>query len=271
MLTNPVYGGAYAYGKTEHGTHYVEGIARKSARRKPREQWLALIPDTHEGYVSWERFERLQGTIHSNDTRTSAHHGAARAGAAILPGLLRCRRCASKLIVLYTGRCGDIARYACNRAWMDKGLPRCISFGGSRVDAVIAQQVLRVVQPAAINALNRNGLRTGRGNFWTRERVTALRSHHGIPVYCAERRNREGWLNLTQAARTIGVCARTLRLAVDHGELTAEHPLPDGPWIFNRAELQSDEAAKLVARVHARQRGPAVSNKEQGTLDLSMT
>jgi len=452
MLTNPAYGGAYAYGKTEHGTRYVEGVARKSARRRPREHWLALIPNAHEGYVSWERFERLQGVIHSNDTRTGAHTGATRAGAAMLSGLLRCRRCASKLIVLYTGRCGDIARYACNRAWLDKGLSRCISFGGTRVDAAIAQQVLRVVQPAAIeaaimaqqdeankqdevvaalerdleaaryaagraqrqfdaadplnrlvtdelerrwnqalqrvdeieqriaqhrgasvdatpptmeefsaladqleelwqhpdtdirlrkrivrslinevivdvdtaaseivllihwkgglhtevrvprrrrgqnslhtapetvdvvrslvricpddmvaNVLNRNGLRTGRGNFWTRERVTALRSHHDIPVYCAERRTREGWLNLTEAARLVGVCPRTLRLAVDHGELTAAHPLPDGPWIFNRAELQSDKVAKLVARVRARQRGPAVSNQEQGILDLSTT
>jgi hypothetical protein len=31
--------------------------------------------------------------------------------------------------------------------------------------------------------LNRNGLVTGNGNRWTRERVTSLRSHHRIPVY----------------------------------------------------------------------------------------
>ena len=31
--------------------------------------------------------------------------------------------------------------------------------------------------------LNRNKLVTGNGNRWTRERVTALRSHHRIPVY----------------------------------------------------------------------------------------
>ena len=69
MLTNPVYGGAYAYGKTEHGTRYVEGVQlARAIGRKRREQWLALIPNTHEGYVSWERFERLQSVIHSNDT-----------------------------------------------------------------------------------------------------------------------------------------------------------------------------------------------------------
>lgn len=35
--------------------------------------------------------------------------------------------------------------------------------------------------------LNRNGLKTGPGNRWTRERVTALRSHQNIPCYA--RRN----------------------------------------------------------------------------------
>ena len=60
ILTSPVYGGAYAYGKTEHTTHYENGEPRKSSRRKPTEQWLALIPNAHEGDVSWEQFEQIQ-------------------------------------------------------------------------------------------------------------------------------------------------------------------------------------------------------------------
>jgi DNA invertase Pin-like site-specific DNA recombinase len=47
ILTNPIYGGAYAYGKTERGTRYVAGEARANDRKKPRDQWLALIPNTH--------------------------------------------------------------------------------------------------------------------------------------------------------------------------------------------------------------------------------
>jgi DNA invertase Pin-like site-specific DNA recombinase len=49
ILTNPVYGGAYAYGKTEHGMHYDGGEQRRHGRRKARAQWLALIPQAHEG------------------------------------------------------------------------------------------------------------------------------------------------------------------------------------------------------------------------------
>ncbi len=105
---------------------------------------------------------------------------------------------------------------------------------------------------------NRNARRTGRGNFWTRERVAALRSHHQVPVCSEERRAAEGWLNLTQAAGLIGVSARTLRLAVEHGNLSAEHLLPDGPWIFRRDVLLTEEARKLVAKARGRSRRPAV-------------
>lgn len=152
LLTNPAYGGAYAYGKSEHGTRYEAGVERTNARRKPRDQWFAFIPGTHEGYVDWERYERIQRAIRGNLQFASRSLTAAREGQALLAGLLRCRRCASKLTVHYTGQQHCVARYACHRAWLDKGQPRCISFGGSRVDPAIAAAVLSVVQPAAIEA-----------------------------------------------------------------------------------------------------------------------
>ena len=70
----------------------------------------------------------------------------------MLAGLLRCRRCAAKLTVHYTGSHHDVARYVCHRAWLAKGEQRCIGIGGSRVDAAIEAEILRVVQPAAIEA-----------------------------------------------------------------------------------------------------------------------
>jgi hypothetical protein len=44
--------------------------------------------------------------------------------------------------------------------------------------------------------LNRNGLKTGHGNRWTRERVTSLRSHHRIPVFKAAEDGVEPWLKI---------------------------------------------------------------------------
>ena len=152
VLTNPAYGGAYAYGKSESGARYEAGVERKRDRRKPRDEWLALIPGTHEGYVDWARYESIQRAISGNLQVASNSLGPAREGVALVAGLLRCRRCAAKLTVHYTGNRHDVTRYACHRAWLDKGQPRCISFGGTRVDAAIAAEVLSVVQPAGIEA-----------------------------------------------------------------------------------------------------------------------
>jgi len=121
------------------------------------------------------------------------------------------------------------------------------------------------------SVLNRNGLRTGRGNYWTRERVTSLRNHNQIPVYSIEQRAAEGWMNLTEAAMLIGINPKTLRLAVERGEIAAEHPLADGPWIFNRNALNTDAVTKLLGRTRARRGHPAIPTVQQGALDLSTT
>ena len=151
ILTNPIYGGAYTYGKSEQILQYEEGEPRASRRRRPRDEWLALIPQAHEGYVSWEEFERIQRAMAEN-LRGWGHRGAATNGPALLTGLLRCRRCGRKLTVWYTGHAHKVLRYACHRGDLDNGEPRCISCGGLFVDAAMAKEVLRVVQPAAVDA-----------------------------------------------------------------------------------------------------------------------
>jgi hypothetical protein len=383
-----------------------------------------------------------------DNNQGGGHRGAVKHGDALLAGILRCRRCGRKLTVHYTGGQHDILRYSCNRGWMDNGEPRCIAFGGLRVDDAIATEVLRVVQPGAIEAatqvqqqeaqhrddvraalmrdleaarfaadrafrqydaadpqnrlvaaelelrwnralervtnlqeridahdhqrpapksaapddfvslaidlksvwadpatdarlkkrivrtliheviadiepqageivlvlhwtggvhtelrlprrrrgqcrsteveiveavrvlvriagddliaglLNRNRLTTGYGNRWTRERVTALRSHHKFPVYSQQLREREGWMTLTRAAATLGISAKTLRRAAERGEVESQHPLADGPWIFKRTALETDAARRLAQRTR---NTPAGHDSRQQNLDLSMT
>ena len=151
MIANPIYGGAYAYGKTGVAVQYDGAAACPRSRRKPREEWLALRPGAHEGYVDWERSEAIRRMV-SDNLPTSRHHGAAKHGDALLAGLLRCRRCGRKLTIRYTGTNHDIPRYSCSRGWLDNGEPRCIAFGGLRVDDAIAMTILQVVEPGAIAA-----------------------------------------------------------------------------------------------------------------------
>ena len=119
--------------------------------------------------------------------------------------------------------------------------------------------------------LNRNGLVTGYGNRWTRERVTSLRSHHRIAVYKPADDGIEPWLNLSNAARLLRISPRTLRLAAQAGEIEAIHPLPDGPWIFSRAALSTSSARAITERARQNPRHPAGSHPDQQSLFSSMT
>ncbi|MER9424717.1 recombinase family protein [Mesorhizobium sp. M0317] len=81
MIANPIYGGAYAYGKSRSVPGYG---GRSGIRRKARDEWLALIPDAHEGYVSWERAEEIRKMV-SDNVPASRHHGAPKHGDALRP------------------------------------------------------------------------------------------------------------------------------------------------------------------------------------------
>ena len=443
MLTNPVYAGAYCYGKTEQVTEFHNNQPRKRIRRRKQDKWLALIPGHHKGYLEWEEYERNRKTMAGNLTsQLSESPSAPKDGPALLAGLLRCRRCGRKLTVGYTGRASNVTRYICCRGNLDIGEPRCLNFGGQHVDDYVVRQALRVMEPAGIEAatkaaeravsqrnevldalngdleaaryttdrawrqydgvdpenrlvadelerrwngalseqrsledrvaqekskqvdesppsleefvsvanhfrvvwhdpqtsmrlkkrilrtlirevivdtdssvgevvvtvhwnggvhttgrvkqrrrgqnslhtssdvvdvvriltktcpdqliasiLNRGGLKTGKGNRWTQVRVTSLRSKRKMPGHSLEQQKVNGWMTLTQASKYLKICPSTLRHAAEKEVIPVQHPLSNGPWIFSRSDLDSEEAKKLVDRTRQRtkQRGAARS------------
>ena len=154
LLSNPIYGGAYAFGKTKTRTSVIEGRARKTeGHKKPRAEWTVLIPDHHCGYISWEQYERNQTLMAANvHMKSRMEAKAGRGGRALLSGLLRCRRCGRMLYVSYSGSQGMVLRYQCKGAHMKQGDPRCVSFSGLRVDRAVAGEVLRAIGGNAVEA-----------------------------------------------------------------------------------------------------------------------
>jgi excisionase family DNA binding protein len=154
LLTNPVYGGAYAFGRTASRVTVENGRKRVSrGHRRDREEWDVLIVDHHEGYVSWEEFERNQRLIADNaNCRGLMVRGAVRRGDALLAGLMRCGHCGRRLHVTYSGTDGFCVRYGCRGAQINHGTAPCISFGGVRVDAAVAAEALRLLAPLGIEA-----------------------------------------------------------------------------------------------------------------------
>jgi DNA invertase Pin-like site-specific DNA recombinase len=151
ILTNPVYAGAYAFGRTVSTVVVEDGRKRvKRGLRRPQSEWDVLLKDQHEGYITWNEFERNQRVIANNATgKGSAVTGAARRGQLLLAGLLRCGHCGRKLYVGYGGKAG---RYYCQGALVNHGTTRCISFGGLRADNAVGTEVLRVLKPLGIDA-----------------------------------------------------------------------------------------------------------------------
>ena len=126
------------------------------------------------------------------------------------------------------------------------------------VDVITAvrQLVLIANDDLIAGILNRNGLKTGNGNRWTRERVTSMRSNYRISVFKLAEDGIEPWLNLSNAAKLLHIAPKTLRLAAEAGEIEAIHPLADGPWIFARAALTTSAARSITERWHCRSRRP---------------
>src|SRR5207248_6350292 len=75
----------------------------------------------------------------------------------------------------------------------------------------VRQLVLIASDDLIAGLLNRNGLKTGNGNRWTRERVTSMRSNYRIPVFKAAADGIEPWLNLSKAAQLLKIAPKTLR------------------------------------------------------------
>ena len=153
VLKNPFYAGAYVYGKSEKRTEIVDGRARKSyGHRRPLEEWEVLLKDHHDGYIDWAEFERNQKQLAVNAYGKVGGAKSGRGGRALLAGLLSCGRCGRHLMVSYSGRPPGQPVYRCERANQMLGLPRCFTFGGLRVDAAVARELLRAMEPMAIEA-----------------------------------------------------------------------------------------------------------------------
>lgn len=155
ILTNPVYAGAYAFGRTETRVRIEAGRKRVvRGHRRDQEHWQVLIQEHHEGYIDWHNYEHNQRVIADNtNMRGSMARGALRRGEALLAGLLRCAHCGRKLHVAYSGADGDTARYHCKGAAINHGSAHgCISFGALRVDEAVSGEVLSVLRPIGVQA-----------------------------------------------------------------------------------------------------------------------
>jgi hypothetical protein len=154
ILHNPLYAGAYAFGRRAQRTRIVDGRARKvSGFAKPREEWNVLLRDNHPAYISWLDYEDNQKLLLENaHMKKNCARKSARGGRALLTGLMRCGRCGRMMRVFYSMGKGNAHRYQCRGDDAHVGAGLCIGIGGVRVDRAVAMQVLEAVSDRAVEA-----------------------------------------------------------------------------------------------------------------------
>jgi DNA invertase Pin-like site-specific DNA recombinase len=154
VLTNPVYAGAYVYGKTRC-ERYVDdtGRVRKRMRHLPRAEWSVVIRDHHPGFIDWATFEANQLRLAQN-THPRPHQagGAVREGAALLQGIAKCGCCGRGLRVYYRGR-NSAPGYYCAGSRVTNGRGEwCLRVGGRQIDEAVAEAFLATLAPAGLEA-----------------------------------------------------------------------------------------------------------------------
>ena len=154
VLTNPVYAGAYAYGKSRHERYVDEqGRWRRRTRLLPQSEWAVLLPDHHQGYIDWATYQANQARIDAN-IHPQPHQagGAVREGAALLQGLAICGKCGRRLHTHYRGR--NVAPgYHCSGKDIVQGRGvYCLNVGGIQIDQAVTDAFLKALTPAAVEA-----------------------------------------------------------------------------------------------------------------------
>ncbi len=154
MLTNPVYAGAYAYGKTRTEIVLDAGGRRhQRIRHLPRSDWQVLIPDHHPGFIDWQTDEANQARIAQN-TRPGPHKedGAVREGSALLQGLARCGHCGRRLRTHYRGRLSSPGYHCSGKSIVEGRGVYCLNVGGVQIDDGVARRFLATLEPVQLAA-----------------------------------------------------------------------------------------------------------------------
>jgi DNA invertase Pin-like site-specific DNA recombinase len=149
-LHNPRYAGAFVYGRRREA---VAVNGKKTMQALPREQWTALIPAAHPGYITWETYEANQQILLGNAAAHGADRaaGPAREGTALLQGLAICGRCGRRMTIRYHARGGtEVPDYQCIREAIDHAGPRCQAIPGAPADAAISQLLLQALTPLSL-------------------------------------------------------------------------------------------------------------------------
>jgi DNA invertase Pin-like site-specific DNA recombinase len=152
ILHNPRYAGAFVFGRHANRT---TPTGTTGPRLRPRDEWIALFPDAHPGYITFEQFEANQDKLTANRAARGKDRlaGPPREGPALLQGLVVCGACGGRMSVRYHQRkTGLQPEYRCQAQGIEHGSPACQQVHGAGVDTAVGNLLVNALTPLALEA-----------------------------------------------------------------------------------------------------------------------
>jgi DNA invertase Pin-like site-specific DNA recombinase len=156
MLHNPIYAGIYVYGQTRTDIQVISSETMETTTRRvpvPPEDWAVVIRENHEAYITEDRYRRNLERLRANRNRWESP-GAINRGQALLQGLVRCGVCGRSMLVRYPGRKRQPIYYCSGSR--ETGHSGCQYVAASKVDATIADLVIKAFEPAQLELAETN-------------------------------------------------------------------------------------------------------------------
>jgi DNA invertase Pin-like site-specific DNA recombinase len=150
VIHHPRYSGAFCFGRSRQRQR-PDG--HHTYARLPPEEWIALIPDAHAGYISWAEFEQNVQRLRDNAHLFGAdrERGAPREGPALLQGLVVCAVCGERMTIRYHQH-GErlVPDYVCQRRGIAQAQPLCQNINGGGLDEAIGKLLVEMVSPVTL-------------------------------------------------------------------------------------------------------------------------
>jgi DNA invertase Pin-like site-specific DNA recombinase len=150
LLHNPRYAGAFFFGRKRQRRLPNGQPSRQVASR---DQWLALIPDAHAGYITWQEFEANEARLAESSQARGADRraGPPREGAALLQGLVVCGQCGDRMTVRYHTR-GNASHpeYICQADYLQAAGALCQRVPGTGIDQAVGELLITTLTPLAL-------------------------------------------------------------------------------------------------------------------------
>lgn len=150
VLSNPIYAGAYVYGRRGRDPSGAGGLSRPGPRQRfALDQMEVLLRDHHPAYVPWERYLANRAALRDNSRQFQRSRGAPRQGSGLLQGVVVCGRCGCRMPP-HDGTTS--AAYLCNTRHKRYGEPIGQSLTMEPIDHAVSAAFLRVIAPAQVEA-----------------------------------------------------------------------------------------------------------------------